>query len=241
MRTRQRQRPRHQTVVAYLALAVVLITGTAYAAATIDSGDVINSSLRSVDLKNNSGVKGADVKNGSVGRRDFRASSLTGADVGTDAATGAKVNEASLAASRIVARLGGPVNLALTGATALATLPNPTYTQAANVPNEYLGGAQVTFSAACVQPRTAIVYLLADDPIISFTSIMGIAQIPDSGAGAVTKRGIFVPFLGAQRGLTRVAEAAPTSRTVFVQAVAGCNSGSGVTLDSAEVDVVAHP
>jgi hypothetical protein len=37
-----------------------------------------------------------------------------------------------------------------------------------------------------------------------------------------------------------VATGAPVSRTVFMQAAASCNSGSGVTLDSANVDVVGH-
>ncbi len=47
-------------IVAYLAL-VVAMSGTAYAAATIGSGDVIDNSLRSVDLKDGN-VKQVDLK-----------------------------------------------------------------------------------------------------------------------------------------------------------------------------------
>jgi len=44
------RRPRHGTVVAYVALFVAL-GGSAYAAATIGSAQVVDDSLRSVDLK----------------------------------------------------------------------------------------------------------------------------------------------------------------------------------------------
>ena len=52
-------------IVGYLALFVAL-GGTAFAAATVGSRDVINNSLRSADLKNERAVKGVDVKDGSL-------------------------------------------------------------------------------------------------------------------------------------------------------------------------------
>ena len=78
-------RPSHATVVAYLALFVAL-GGTAYAAATIGSSQVIDNSLQSVDLKDNAGVKSADVVNdsatgGGLGSVDIRNNSLTGGDI----------------------------------------------------------------------------------------------------------------------------------------------------------------
>jgi len=73
-------RPTHATVVACLALFVAL-GGTAYAAATIGSAQVIDNSLRSVDLKNNAGVTSADVVDGSLLARDLRAGALGGTPV----------------------------------------------------------------------------------------------------------------------------------------------------------------
>ena len=54
-----------------LALFLVIAGGTAYAADTIGSADVIDNSLLSADLKNNQAVKSADVAN----------ENLTGADI----------------------------------------------------------------------------------------------------------------------------------------------------------------
>ncbi|HLL86668.1 MAG TPA: hypothetical protein VK387_05100 [Thermoleophilaceae bacterium] len=101
-------RPRHGTVVAYLALFVAL-GGTAYAAATIGSAQVIDDSLRSVDLKDNAavlsrdvvndtvtggGLAGADVRNNSLTSTDV--AGLTGADVTDNSLTGADINESTL-------------------------------------------------------------------------------------------------------------------------------------------------
>jgi hypothetical protein len=69
-------------VVGYLALFVAL-SGTAYAAATVGSGDVINDSLKSADLKNGKAVKAADVKDDALGGADIDEASLEGLDAAT--------------------------------------------------------------------------------------------------------------------------------------------------------------
>ena len=59
-----------------LALFLVLCGGTAYAANTIGSADVIDNSLRSVDLKDGSAVTGTDVTDDSLKGADVDESSL---------------------------------------------------------------------------------------------------------------------------------------------------------------------
>lgn len=81
--------------VAYVALFVAL-GGTAWAAATVDSSDVVNNSLRSADLKNNRAVKGKDVRDATLSGADVRDASLTGSDVAADSLTGGEVDEATL-------------------------------------------------------------------------------------------------------------------------------------------------
>ncbi len=54
-----------------LALFLVIAGGTAYAANTIGSSDVIDNSLLSADLKNNQAVKSADVANGKLADEDI--------------------------------------------------------------------------------------------------------------------------------------------------------------------------
>jgi hypothetical protein len=66
-------------LVGYVALFVAL-SGTAYAAATVNSGDVINDSLRSTDLKNGKAVKSVDVKDDGLVGADIDEASLEGVD-----------------------------------------------------------------------------------------------------------------------------------------------------------------
>ena len=66
-----RSRLTYANVTATLALVIAVAGGTAYAADTIGSADVIDNSLASVDLQNNQAVKSADVAN----------ENLTGADI----------------------------------------------------------------------------------------------------------------------------------------------------------------
>ena len=64
-----------------LALFLVIAGGTAYAADTIGSSDIINESIQSVDLENNE-VKAVDIANNQVLGADVRDGTLTGADMG---------------------------------------------------------------------------------------------------------------------------------------------------------------
>jgi hypothetical protein len=69
-------------VVGYLALFVAL-GGTAYAAATVGSGDVIDNSLKSADLKNAKAVKSVDVRDDSIVGADVDETTLEGVDAAT--------------------------------------------------------------------------------------------------------------------------------------------------------------
>jgi hypothetical protein len=88
----RRLRPRltYANIVSTLCLFIVL-GGTAYAAATIGSAQVIDESLQSVDLKNNAAVRSADVVNDNVAN-----GGLAGLDIRANTVTGADVDESSL-------------------------------------------------------------------------------------------------------------------------------------------------
>jgi hypothetical protein len=64
-------------VVGYVAL-VVALSGTAYAAATVSSHDVVNDSLKSVDLKNGGAVKSKDVVDDPLKGADVDEATLEG-------------------------------------------------------------------------------------------------------------------------------------------------------------------
>ena len=95
-------------VCSLLALTIALGTGTAYAANTVGSDDIIDGSVQSIDIKNGD-VSSNDLKNGNVKVTDLGADavdsskvldgSLTGADLGADSVDGANVVDDSLTVS----------------------------------------------------------------------------------------------------------------------------------------------
>lgn len=233
-----RVRPRHATVAAYLALFLAL-AGGAVAAATIGSGDVIDGSLKSVDLKNGKGVRGGDVAQGSLNGSDVRAGSLRGAQLADDSLTGSDVDEPSLAVGQVVNRLGGfagnfvpmPVPLAM---------PNGAYRQAAGETNVYIAGGQVNFSATCVEPREATIYLLLDSPTPAPGTIVGEAQVDDNNTGGSARHFTFGSPSGAgEQGQTVFRRPTAVDHQFYVYATGSCSSGAGIALGSVGVDVVA--
>jgi hypothetical protein len=73
----------------------VLAGGTAYAAATIGSAEVINESLLSEDVKNGT-LGGGDLKESTIASSRIVNDSLLGADVKNNSLTGDDINEPSL-------------------------------------------------------------------------------------------------------------------------------------------------
>jgi hypothetical protein len=104
MRTRLLQHFRSQ-FVGYIALVIAIGGGTAYAANTIGSSDIIDESILSQDVKNgeiasadlkDSGVQGGDVRASTLNRSDVADESLTGHDIQDETIGGADVNESLL-------------------------------------------------------------------------------------------------------------------------------------------------
>ena len=232
------KRPAHSTIAAYLALFLAL-GATAWAASTVGSGDVVNNSLKSVDLKNNGGVKTVDAANGTLGGPDVRNNSLGGGEFRANSIGGADADESTMSVTRILQNLGGAVNQQLTNSLSFKLVPNTAFTQAPTESSQILGTARGTFQPTCIQPRQMAVYLLLDDPVVSPTSIIGIAQVTDNGVGAVTREIAFgaTPFQTTPM-LFRTGAATP--HNLFIHAGASCSSGSGATLDSVDLKVVGN-
>jgi hypothetical protein len=100
-------------VIGYIALFVAL-GGTAWAANSVGSSDVIDNSLQSIDLKDDAGVKSADVANdtatgGGLASADLRADSVGSSEVIDESLGGADIDESTLP-------VGGDLNGFLSGA-----------------------------------------------------------------------------------------------------------------------------
>jgi hypothetical protein len=94
-----RARPNHATVVAYLALFVAL-GGTAYAAATIGSAEVINNSLLSEDVKDAT-LTGGDLREGTIGSGRIADGSIIGGDIKQNTIGSLRIADNSVASADI--------------------------------------------------------------------------------------------------------------------------------------------
>ena len=96
----------YANVMSTIAVVAMLSTGTAYAAARIGSADVINDSLRSVDIKDST-LTGADIGSDRVGSADV--AGLGSADIADESLTGADILDGDVNSADVHALVGGDI------------------------------------------------------------------------------------------------------------------------------------
>jgi hypothetical protein len=111
-----RKRITYANAMSTLAAVLAVTGGTAIAAsrlqpASVNSATVKDGSLRSADLADGKGVRGADVADGSLGGADVADGSLAGADLADDSLTGADFATAAVGAAQIGAGAVGKAQL----------------------------------------------------------------------------------------------------------------------------------
>jgi hypothetical protein len=99
------RRPSHTTVVAYLGLFVALGTGSAYAADTVFSSDIVDGEVKSVDIGDNE-IGSADVKDNTINTFDVH--SFLGVDVVDGSLTGADISDNTIGVNDIGSQQVGP-------------------------------------------------------------------------------------------------------------------------------------
>ena len=144
-------RPRHATVVAYLALFVAL-GGTSYAAIIVTGQNVKDGSLTGKDVRNHSlatkdlskrTVKSLRGRTGATGPQGLKGD--TGAPAPTNAITGANVVDNSLTTADLA---GAAVN----GAISLSGIPNGRCTQVTfSVGGAHVGDTPIVTTRAAIQ------------------------------------------------------------------------------------------
>ena len=157
------------SIVGYIALFMVL-SGTAYAANTVFSADIVDGEVKSVDVADNgltsvdvatNSLTGADVTDNSLSGTDVTNSSLTGADVTNSSLTGADVTNSSLTGADVA-------DNSLTG----ADVTNSSLT-GADVTSNSLTGADIAESTLSVRDMGC-----QSGKVLGFARVKGTADIP---------------------------------------------------------------
>ena len=155
-----------QNVLALLALFVALGTGTAYAANTIGSADIIDGQVKSVDVANQD-LTSADIKDGAINTFDVADNvgvagvdivdgSLTGADVEDGSLTGFDIKDGFIGQAELA---DGTVNSAKTADNSLTSADILLSTlQGSDVAANTLTGADIDESSLSMPPTTTATF-----------------------------------------------------------------------------------
>ncbi len=166
-------RPRHATIVAYIALMLASAV-PASAALNVRSADIVDGQ-----------VKQADIGNNAVNASKVAANSLTGADI----------DESTLLATRVSNKLRG--NLVVSAPQGPASSPYPLtgddYNQPAGSSELYLGSLRVAFPPGC-DPEAG--FRSATVEIFVNGSSVGIGTVTDQGTGSATATSVFLTLGG---------------------------------------------
>jgi len=220
IRRRLRTGLTYSNVMASVAVFMAL-GGSAYAAATIRGGDVVNGSLTGADLKNRS-VTSVDIKNGTLRARDFRGGAIPRGPRGARGDPGAPGPAGPAGPSGATTRWllineNGDIEEQSGGFT-VASKPGVNGQPATN-PNVYVdAGASLVgkglSATIAIQNRIDRTGDATPDPAFSGDAAVGrcnTAAIACAPAGANTDRTLVV------RALANHADAASQTRRVYVE------------------------
>jgi hypothetical protein len=224
----------YANVVSTLALFLVLCGGAAFAASKIGKR-----SVGAPQLKSNA-VTTAKIKANAVTTRKIKKEAISTDKLKNGSVNTEKVNLADLPFGRIVSRMRGSGNVALEKTLKLYPLASPTYNQAANEVDSYVGAVDVTFQSSCEPPRTAAAYILVDSPNPTSkeaeSEIASLGEVSDTGTGTVNKKIQISPFF--VNGVSFEPGAAK-GHTVSLVAVGECKAATtGITATTGAVDVL---
>jgi hypothetical protein len=242
--TRIRKHLTYANVMSTILVFLLLAGGTAVAAKQLGKKTVGPKQLKSNAVTTAKIKKGAvtkvKIRDGAIDNAKLADNAVTGSKIADGSVTGGDIDAGSTSFSQVVARLRNSNAVAITGAA--TPYPVGSYTQSVGSDDRYISALDVTFAATCVQPRSAVAYLLLDAPNPSaptLQDIVGQVIAIDTGAGAVTRRVDFAPFPGSYSPLTRMSPLNPTQHTFTVLLLgSSCSSGSGVNASGAQVDVI---
>jgi hypothetical protein len=244
-----RQRLTYANIVSTLALILVVGGATAIAARKVPKHSVGPHQLKSNavttpkikanavttrKIKKNA-VTAVKIKDKAIKNEKLDDNSVTTAKIASGSVTGPKIDAATTPFGRIVQTLRGSSTKALPeGVLTVYPLPANTYTQPAGRDDIYIGQLEIVIPASCAGTRKVSAGLLVDpaNPAApTADEFIASRDLVNTSTDPLTARLSIGPAAGFQ-------PAKPTSHSLYLAAVASCETGSGVTATSGGIDVI---
>jgi hypothetical protein len=243
-----RQRLTYANVVSTLALVLVVGGATALAAKvpkhSVGPHQLRSNSVTTPKIKANAvttrkikknAVTTVKIKDGAIKEEKLNADAVTTAKIAGKAVTGAKIDAPTTPFGQIVQEVRGTSAKALPNkALTVYPLPGNTYSQEAGRDDTYVGALEVLFPESCSGVRSVRVGLLVDplDPSAPTTGeFVAEREFVNTGTEPLTTRIDIGPAASFQPQKS-------TSHSLYLAAVADCETGSGVTATFGGVDVI---
>jgi hypothetical protein len=235
----------YANVVSTLALFLVLTGGAAYAAhryltkKSVGTPQLKANAVTTSKIKANA-ITTRKLKKISVSTEKLKENAVNSEKIVDKAVTGDKIDFETVPFARVVHRAASSSTVTIkSGGATLYPLQEAGYTQKPHENDSFLGALDVTFSAACKQPRwvEGIVLLDASEPLTPTVSdVVALGRIEDTGSGSAGRR-VELNSVGAASP-TRFEPGSPKPHTISLIAESHCETGSGVTANFGGVDVL---
>jgi hypothetical protein len=243
-----RQRLTYANVVSTLALFLVVGGATAIAAKklpkhSVGPRELKANAVRTAKIKANAvttrkikknAITTVKIKDNAVETAKLDDSAVTAAKIANGSVTGAKIDVASTPFGRIVQESRGSSTKGLDETLAVYPLQDNAYTQPAGRDDTYIGQIEVVIPASCAGIRKVTVGLLVDPvDLTTFTAKDFIASrdLEETSSEPRTARISLGPAASFQPPKA-------TTHSLYLAAVASCETGGGVTATSGGIDVI---
>jgi len=177
----------------------------------------------------------AKIKDKAIRTEKLDDNAVTTAKIANGSVTGPKIDAATMPFGRIVQEARGSSAKALPdGTLTVYPLQSNTYTQPAGRDDTYVGQIEIVIPESCTGARKITTGLLVDpvDATAPTTSeLVATRTIEDTGTDPLTARLSLGPAASFQ-------PAKATAHTLYLAALASCETGGGVTATSGGIDVI---
>jgi hypothetical protein len=244
-----RQRLTYANIVSTIALVLVVGGATAIAARKVPKHSVGPHQLKSNavttpkikanaittrKIKKNA-ITAVKIKDKAIKGEKLDDNAVTTAKIANSSVTGAKIDAATTPFGRIVQEARGSLTKALPkGTLTVYPLQSNAYTQPVGRDDTYIGQLEVVIPESCEGTREITAGLLVDpvDPTApTIKEFVATREFQDADPGPLTARLSIGPAAGFQ-------PAKATTHSLYLAAVAGCETGGGVTATSGGIDVI---